>query len=236
MKTTTKFDIVDFHAHILPGADHGCISVDDALFQLNSASAQGVSRIIAAPHFYPHKHHVSTFISKRNSAYGQLRSHLTPDMPAITLGAEVLICDGIEEMPELDSLFIEGTRTLLLELPMNTFSYKYTESVEQMTRAGIDVIIAHADRYDPENIHQLLEVGARLQLNVSSLNCIFLKKHIRSWISEGKVVALGTDIHGRDKLAYKKFARAISRRSLNISRIKTESDKIWHRSKKSINT
>ena len=223
----TNFDIVDFHAHILPGGCHGSARVADSLFQLRSAAERGVRRIIATPHFYPQGHHVSAFVSKRNNAYEKLSAVLTPGMPDILLGAEVLICDGIEEMPELEDLFIEGTRTLLLELPMNTYSYKYTESVEQMTRAGINVVIAHADRYDPKNVNQLIEVGARLQLNVTSLDRIFAKRHLLGWIADGKVIAIGSDIHGRDKSAYRSFARVASGRFFNIEHIKSESDKIW---------
>lgn len=227
--TTAKFNFVDFHAHILPGADHGCMSVDDALYQLKLAASRGIKRIIAAPHFYPQVHHVSGFISRRNQAFDELSLHMTPDMPKIVLGAEALICDGIEEMPDLDRLFIEGTRTLLLELPMNTYSYKYTESVEQMTSMGIDVVIAHAERYMPKNINQLIEVGARLQLNASALDSLFLSKHIRGWILDGKVVAVGSDIHGRDKKAYASFMRAVSKRAALMEHIRTESDKIWEK-------
>ena len=49
-------DIVDFHAHVLPCADHGSSSVSTSLSQLSYAKGAGVKRIIATPHFYPHKH------------------------------------------------------------------------------------------------------------------------------------------------------------------------------------
>ena len=64
-----KMDLVDFHSHILPGADHGSDSIDTTLFQLNSAMACGIDRIIATPHFYPNIHTVEDFLSRRNSSY-----------------------------------------------------------------------------------------------------------------------------------------------------------------------
>ncbi len=228
LKMADKFlSPVDFHAHILPGADHGSGSVNETLFQLDSAMKHGVCRIIATPHFYPHRHSVDAFIERRNNGYRALLPALNHNMPKIALAAEVLICDGMENMPGLDKLFIQGTNTLLLELPTNNFSYRYTDSVEQMIKMGIDVIIAHADRYSQSNVNELLGVGARLQLNASSVARLFVKKHITDWISCGKVVALGSDIHGRDNKAYRTFSRAAEKLSSKCESIKTESDKIW---------
>ena len=45
------FDVVDFHTHILPGADHGSDSVETTLRQLEFARDAGVKRLIATSHF-----------------------------------------------------------------------------------------------------------------------------------------------------------------------------------------
>ena len=55
-------DLVDFHAHILPEADHGSSSLEMSLWQLASAKRYGVTRIIATPHFYPHVHTVESLL------------------------------------------------------------------------------------------------------------------------------------------------------------------------------
>ena len=60
-------DIIDFHSHILPGADHGSSSVETSLAQLNSAKNAGVTRLIATPHFYPHRHTLEKFLARNNS-------------------------------------------------------------------------------------------------------------------------------------------------------------------------
>ena len=225
-----KKEIVDFHAHILPGADHGSVSVETSLFQIYSAIEMGVSRIIATPHFYPHRHTVNAFIKRRDEAFLLLKDHL-PFGVEIKLGAEVLICPGIENLPGLEKLFINGTNALLLELPFDNFDEAYCESVREMTSRGIDVIIAHADRYRAFNIEKLLRSGATLQLNASSLLGLVKRKDVYSWLDRGAVVALGSDIHGEDKKAYAKFAKAIYAMGDRVDYIKEQSDFIWKNSK-----
>lgn len=227
-------DIVDFHSHILPGADHGSASVSESLDQLRLASARGIKRIITTPHFYPDSHEVASFISRRGEAYNKLKAALPDDSPDIKLGAEVLICEGIENMPNLDKLFVFETSTLLLELSYTDFQYSHVKSVSTLVSSGVDVVLAHADRYPKENIARLLEVGARIQLNVDSLKSLFLPKHLKEWIISGRVIALGSDIHGRDQKAYRNFATAVSRLSGYIDHIKEQSDIIWGKAGKQV--
>ena len=61
---------LDYHAHILPGCDHGSSSVDMSLKQINMAKEAGVQTICATPHFYPHKESVSSFIESRRHLVG----------------------------------------------------------------------------------------------------------------------------------------------------------------------
>ena len=220
-------DLVDFHSHVLPKADHGSSSTETSLFQLSEATAHGVRRIIATPHFYPTTHKVDTFVKRRNDAYFELKAALGENSPEIKLGAEVLICDGIEELPDLDKLFINGTRSLLLELPFATFNERYCDSVYMLKNRGVDVIIAHADRYDPGNIEALVDNGARIQLNADSLVGLFKRKRLYTWMERGLVIALGSDIHGSDKNAYQIFDKARAKIGDYLEVIKSESDKIF---------
>ena len=60
-------DIVDFHSHILPEADHGSSSVEESLEQLNLALKRCVTRIVATPHFYPNHDSPERFLRRRAS-------------------------------------------------------------------------------------------------------------------------------------------------------------------------
>ena len=224
MKNSKGF--VDFHAHILPRADHGSGSVETSVFQLNAAKAAGVYRVIATPHFYPHRHLIEDFLTRRDEAYKALKPHIPEDME-VKIGAEVLICPGIQNIPEIESLFVEGTRTLLLELPFERYESYFPEAVKELREMDVDVVIAHADRYSPTVVEKMIDAGARLQLNASSLDHFFKKKSLFRWINSGLVVALGSDIHGKDENAYKHFTRAISKVKNMADYIKEESDKIF---------
>ncbi len=202
-------DIIDFHSHVLPRADHGSSSVDTSLCQISMARQSGVSCVMATPHFYPADEDVSRFLERRARAYTHLASALNESSPKIIVGAEVLICDNLESLPRLKELCIEGTNTILLELPFSDFDKKYRVSVGALIKQGINVVLAHADRYDRDNINSLVSVGAKIQLNANSFARLVVKKHLYEWIDAGLVVGLGSDIHGTDKKAYKNFTAAI---------------------------
>jgi protein-tyrosine phosphatase len=204
-------DIIDFHAHILPRADHGSSSVDTSLCQISFARQSGVDCIVATPHFYPAEQAVEAFLERRESAYMRLKNAIPSDAPRIVQGAEVLICDSIEKLPRIKDLCVEGTNVLLLELPFTDFDMRYKASVHELIRQGIAVVIAHADRYDKRNIELLISEGAKIQLNANSLTGLFVKKHLYGWIDAGFVVALGSDIHNINKKAYKGFSAAMKR-------------------------
>ena len=76
-------------------------------------------------------------------------------------------------------------------------------------------------------MEKMLKAGARLQLNADSLDRFFRRKMLFKWVNSGDVIALGSDIHGKDKNAYKHFTRAISKVKTQAEYIKAESDKIF---------
>ena len=222
------FDAVDFHAHVLPGVDHGSDSMDTSLFQLRTARSCGVSRVIATPHFYPNEHSIDEFLECRDTAYDALAAAAADKSlyPDIRPGCEVLFCEGISRLPQLDRFCIRGTKTLLIELPFSDFSESYADDVRNLTSEGYEVVLAHADRYATRSIECMLSAGAKIQLNADSLTGLFLPKRIKPWLHGGSVVAIGSDIHMRDNSAYKRFTRALKRIS-EFTDIFVESDRIW---------
>ena len=218
--------LCDFHSHVLPGADHGSSSVEVSLNQLSLAARHGVNRIIATPHFYPHRVDVHTFLKRRNGSYHALKSHMD-DSVELRLGAEVLLCSNIENLPGIEKLCIYGSNVILLELPFTDFSSEYVDSFGFLIDKGFTPIIAHADRYDPSNIEKLFAIGVKAQLNASSLCGLFKNPYLFDWIAREKIVALGSDIHGEDRAAYKKFVKATKRIGDTIDFITEASDHIW---------
>ncbi len=225
--------VVDFHTHILPGADHGSSSVATSLVQLSLAAHAGVDKIIATPHFYPHLHAIPDFQRRRAAAYQSLMAAIKKTPPAfipptVRLGAEVLLCRGIENLSDFSDLCFYGTKTILLELPFNEFSLDFCDSVAVLRDRGYFVVLAHADRYAKKNIEEMIGVGAMLQLNACSLTGLFRRRQLFDWVDRELVVAIGTDIHGENAAAYRDFLRAehvlgtalpyIEERSLSVFR------------------
>lgn len=228
VQKSINFDIADFHAHILPAADHGSDSVEMSMLQLSLAKEYSVNRILATPHFYPNVHTVSSFVAARSKSAQELKAYCKPDMPEFKLGAEVLVCEGLERLPELDKLCFCGTKYLMLELPFFDFRDEYVETVSAILDSGYNVVLAHADRYPIEYIEPLIDCGVKnLQINVTSLTSLFKPRHIFKWLESGLVTMLGSDIHGVKKTYYSKFLKAKNKILEFLPYIRQNSEKIW---------
>ncbi len=224
-----KFDLVDFHSHILPGADHGSDSVETSLKQLEFALKNEVTRVIATPHFYPHRHTLDKFLEKREACARALYSARGSALPEVKLGAEVLLCQGLEKFQGLDKLCLSGTEYLLLELPFSDFRQEYLNTVGEIIRFGFKVILAHVDRYPQDNIEQFVDIGVDMfQVNADSMCKLFKPKHILKWAEQGYISALGSDIHRSDAKAYKRFTKAKSAFGESVNSIRIKSDQIFN--------
>ena len=227
---TRSVDLVDFHSHVLPGADHGSDSVSTSIRQLKLAKKYGVTRILATPHFYPHVHLLSDFLARRDASAAELKAAYTDVVPELRLGAEVLICQGLENLDGIGSLCFTGSNLILIELPMAIMSPDLVETAVRIKAMGFEVIIAHADRYDPKTVDEFIDAGInKLQLNASSLATVFKTKHLYEWIKRGYVVAIGSDIHGENEKAYKNFIKATKKLGPSLEYIAKASDELWKR-------
>ncbi len=198
----------DFHSHILPGADHGSDGIKTSRGQLDVISSHGIKRVVATPHFYPTADNVNTFLKRRGECADALRSVMHEGDPEILLGAEVLICDGIERMDGLESLAVDGTKCILLEMPMTRWTDRTYETVEAISSNGFDVVMAHIDRYDPKYIDELMTLDVFAQLNPGTFETRKGRKFAAKWLEAGKVVAVGSDLHGASDRDYKQFIGA----------------------------
>lgn len=186
--------VIDFHAHILPGADHGCRSQEENRQQLALAREAKVDLVVATPHFYPHKESLEHFLEKRKQACMQLEER---ERSMVRIGAEVFVCHGMERLPQIEKLCIEDTDIILLEMPDGSWSTDLLDTVVEIQNTrGLRVVLAHVDRYDKRGIQQLFDQGICGQVNAEALSSLFVKKHLKDWIWNGDIVALGSDIHG----------------------------------------
>ncbi len=218
--------IVDFHSHILPGADHGSRGCDVTAAQLAMMHAAGTDAVVATPHFYPNLDTISTFLERRAICVERLLTIDRPVSPTVYLGAEVLVCEGIEEMEGLERLAVEGTRVILLEMPFRHWSERLLDAVTGIAERGLIPVLAHVDRYEKEDVLRLMRRGIRIQLNAEPLARLLGKRRLAPYLESQLLVALGSDLHGAKKKGYAHFLKMQKRLGARTGEIFSKTEEL----------
>ena len=194
---------IDFHSHILPCMDDGSRSIEETVAMLRMEAEQGVSCVIATPHFYPRYDTPGNFLEKRAVAMAQVREAVEQGdhIPQVILGAEVYFFPGMSESDQLSLLTLEGGKSILIEMPPPPWTedmYRELEAIR--TRRGIIPIIAHLDRYiSPIHTYGIPKRLAQLPVLVQTNAEFFL--HWRTagmamrMLKAGQIHLLGSDCH-----------------------------------------
>jgi protein-tyrosine phosphatase len=199
--------MLDFHAHVLPGADHGSDGLNTSLRQLALAEQAGIDVLIATPHFYPQADDFGHFLRKRKAALRELTENYRGPIRLLA-GAEVHMCVGLDHLDGLEELCIPGTNVMLCELPFRGVITGLTDTFERLLDdRGICPVLAHVDRYDPVVINNLFGMGLLGQLNAEPFTHRFRRRRLLPWIDRGHIVALGSDIHGTE-IGYSQYIKA----------------------------
>ena len=142
--------VTDFHSHILPGIDDGSASLKESIAMLQMEAEQGISRIVATPHFYAQHDNPSRFLKRRAEALEILQAELSryANLPEVRVGAEVYYFRGISESDAIGDLMIGEGKYLLVEMPHAPWNEDMYRELEALyVRRGVTPIIAHIDRY-----------------------------------------------------------------------------------------
>lgn len=197
----------DYHCHILPGIDDGSWNPDMSLRMAARMEKQGVTKLVATPHFYAHREKsVARFLEKRAESYSYLEGKLP--FGEIHLGAEVAIERGISELPDIEQLAFTGTDLILLELPYRTFQPWMFEEVHNIASGfHLTVILAHVHRYlgdyTPDQIEQMLGLNVIFQINNEALSLLSGdERHFaKRLLKEEYPVVFGSDAHDNSRRA-----------------------------------
>lgn len=200
---------IDFHAHILPRTDHGCSNSVMSQQQLLLMKRAGTDAVVATPHFYPNHDSVDSFLERRELALCAMQRKLPlSELPTVYPAAEVLVCVGIHEMPDLERLTVAGTQVILLEMPYTSWSDDLFDTVRGVAARGLIPVLAHIDRYPSAEVARLLaKTDALAQVNADAFRPFKHTGALRTYMREGRVVALGSDLHGDKPRDYKRFLR-----------------------------
>ena len=192
--------MIDWHTHVLPHMDDGSHSLAESLQMLQALGEQGITHVLATPHFYPNEDSVESFLQRRAQAYGVLAPSLDKALPRVLCGAEVAYYPGIAKMKELKHLTVEGTNLLLLEMPMTAWRQSaIRELIELSSVRGFRVVLAHFERaaamQSKKTLRALWQSGVLVQVNAGSFRGFFGRRRMLRLFKTRVAHVVGSDCH-----------------------------------------
>lgn len=195
--------MIDFHTHILPGIDDGSESTAETAALLEEEVRQGVTRIIATPHFYAHRRSVDDFLQRRARSLDRIRElRDRTNCPEIITGAEVYFFPGMGRADKLKDLCIEGTDLILVEMPFKQWTEEVYENIRDIIRRqNLRVVLAHVDRYPQfqkkkEIWERVMNLPLTPQINAESLTDGFRHRRFSlNLLSQRTDAVIGSDCH-----------------------------------------
>lgn len=201
-----KHNMIDIHAHVLPGVDDGARTTEESCALIGQAVKAGFRAIIATPHY-----------SRRRGAEGcaealeQLRKavHETSQIPddfEIYLGQETYYHEElVDNLKAGKALTMAGSRYVLVEFDTSVSFQTMSRAMRRLLTSGYVPILAHMERYaclrEEKNLDSICRSGCLMQMNYESLDGHWFSREVR-WcrkqVLEGKIQFLGTDMHRTD--------------------------------------
>ncbi len=195
--------LTDFHSHILPGVDDGSKDVEQSLQMLRMSAEQGVSRMVATPHFYPRHDDPQRFLQRRARAFEELQKAMAMEqgLPCVELGAEVYFFKGISDCEEIRELTLGNSKYILVEMPMTAWTANMYQELEWVyTKQGLIPVVAHLDRYiRPLTCGKVLRELSKLPVLIQVNAEFFLERSTASlalrMLRKEQIHLLGSDCH-----------------------------------------
>ena len=187
--------MTDLHTHILPGMDDGPKTLPDAMALVERALLQGVDRLALTSHFHCESESVAAFLERREAVFSTLREACPKELN-LKRGCEVYFSPALLTV-NAEELCLEGTKVLLLELPVLQKPAFLREVLTALVQKGITPLIAHAERYqyvaqDPRILMDWVEIGALIQVNAQSVLDGGLARKMIKW---GLCHVVSSDAH-----------------------------------------
>lgn len=195
----------DLHSHILNGIDDGSKSIEESIAILKKEVKFGVTDVVLTPHYIKDSKYNANNKTKEK-LFKELKKIIKDENININiyLGNEIYIDEGIPElMINEEVTTINGTRYILMELPLNHEYMMLDEVLDEIISKGYIPIIAHPERYrryykNYDFFDHLIERGCLLQGNIGSLAGKYgkeAKKMLKNLLKRDMITVIGTDVH-----------------------------------------
>ncbi len=207
-------EIWDIHTHILPCLDDGSGGSQESIEMLKKLHLQGVTDVVATPHFYARNDEPDRFIYNRDKTAEHLVNRINSaissgelkhnSLPNIYIGAEVAFFNAMSNVDKLCAMCISGTRYLLVEMPFEKWtSAMVNELYLLMEKQDIIPIIAHVDRYfscfSGAMLDTMLEKGILVQCNTDAFLSLFNRMSAIKLLKKKNIHFLGSDCHNMSR-------------------------------------
>lgn len=196
--------LLDIHSHILPCVDDGPQNLEDAVKLIDIMRSQGITHVIATPHFYPSDDTLEDFKSRVKESVKLLKSADVP-LPDIIIGCELFYFNGISRSEHIREFTIGGSNYILIE-PNPFFIGKTLMNELLYLRDDLKItpIIAHIERYQKsknykEFIKFIKENNILCQVNASSFLDRKYTRIIKKLFKENIVTYIATDTHSLNR-------------------------------------
>lgn len=196
--------MVDIHTHVLHDIDDGSQSLENSLAMLAEMTKLGVHTVVCTPHFNYRTVSPEEFLELRDQRMLELRKAIA------NRGIDVEIISGCElklgkRMLTLESareFCIGETRNILVELSASTLwdDAYFDMLINFCDYYNVMPIIAHVEKYMSVNkslkyADRLIELGAVLQLDASSLNEKLYRRTAKKLLKKGYISVIASDTH-----------------------------------------
>ena len=202
--------MIDFHNHVLPGADDGAKDMAMAINMLKTASSQGITDVINTIHFqHPKMEEKNVDYLYIQSEINKLQEEIDKESIAIKIhmGSEVFYLPNLTEIKS-DPLNVFGHgKYMLIEFQTYQLPPGYDEELYRLLMSGTTPVIAHPERYKPiQNdiniVEKLINSGCLMQIDAGSLLGQFgkdCKKSAETMLQRNMVHFMGSDSHNDGK-------------------------------------
>jgi protein-tyrosine phosphatase len=203
---------IDVHAHLIPGVDDGCPTVEDSLDCCRQLVAAGYTHAFCTPHIWPSlakntAEHVREWTS-------ELQDRVTREGIDLKLlpGGEInleLTWPGMPDVPK-DQILSYGLRGrhALIDFWANAIPEFLVPAIEYLKSLGLTVILAHPERVkaiqdDADAILRMRDIGVLFQCNTWCLMDrpgLPTRDVAERMLRAGDYFLLGTDCHNAESL------------------------------------
>ncbi len=195
---------LDIHSHILHRIDDGAEDLSVSLTLLKDIYNQGITDIIATPHFYPIYDNLEDFCSKRQKRYLELK-HASKNTthPNIYLGCELLYYSGLSYASSLEDFTIEKSKYILLEPEYSLINNKFFNELLHLRQLGYEPIIAHIERYKKakgfKKFLKFVDINSiKTQVNATAFYNKHYNRLIKKMVKQDIITYIASDTHSID--------------------------------------